>query len=178
MAVQGPVNRLVADHRKHHAQPTSRGTPTVPCRHRSGLGESSPSSGTPTQLADVEPGPRRLESTRGGSLRRRGERKISRNFVPLVSSAYTAGARRLPRQWKPSGCGDGILGRPGADSSHSVHHVTLSSLCVSLCLHRRFDQPRRSLHNVFWLALPIPRGESCSPTSRFFHARLPRFSPR
>ena len=67
MAVQGPVISWVADHRKHHAHTDSEGDPHSP--HVGHAGWRARRARRPLArargLADVDPGPGRLEALRG-----------------------------------------------------------------------------------------------------------------
>ena len=157
MAVQGPVISWVADHRKHHAHTDEEGDPHSPhVGHDGGLrGRARRPLARPHRLADVDPGPRRLEAVRARPLR--GPRDAVRSAA--ASSPWSCSASALPAlagylvSGTLAGAATGLLWG-GLVRIFFVHHVTWS---VNSVCHffgsRRFDTDDHST-NVFWLALP------------------------
>ena len=157
MAVQGPVNSWVADHRKHHAHTDEEGDPHSPhVGHGDGIG------GVLRGLWHAhtgwllrEQGRARWERYAPDLAEDQGMRFISRHFVALIGlslllpalAGYVLSGGRL------LGAATGLLWG-GLVRIFLVHHVTWSvnSICHFLGT-RRFQTDDHST-NVFWLALP------------------------
>ena len=156
MAVQGPVNSWVADHRKHHAHTDEEGDP-----HSPHVGHGDGISGVFRGLWHSHVGWLFAEQGRADWERYapdlaedRGMRFISRHFVwfVLLSLALPALAGYL-LTGTLVGAATGLLWG-GLVRIFYVHHITwsINSLCHFLG-SRRFDIEDEST-NVFWLALP------------------------
>jgi stearoyl-CoA desaturase (delta-9 desaturase) len=156
MAVQGPVNSWVADHRKHHAHTDEEGDP-----HSPHVGHGDGVSGVLRGLWHAhtgwlleEQGRARWEKYAPDLAEDRGMRFISRHFVPLViaSLAIPALAGYL-LTGTLLGAATGLLWG-GLVRIFFVHHITwsINSICHFMGT-RRFDIEDEST-NVFWLALP------------------------
>jgi stearoyl-CoA desaturase (delta-9 desaturase) len=156
MAVEGPVNTWVADHRKHHAHADREGDPHSPhVGHGEGvrgvigglwhahIGWSMTDHG----LADEKRYAAELSEDAG-------MRWISKYFLVflVLSLAIPAGLGYLITG-TPAGAATGLLWG-GLVRIFMVHHVTwsINSLC-HFTGSRRFDTDDEST-NVFWLALP------------------------
>jgi stearoyl-CoA desaturase (delta-9 desaturase) len=156
MAVQGPVNSWVADHRKHHAHTDKEGDP-----HSPHVGHGDGVRGVLAGLWHAHTGWLLSEQGRAEWKRYardldedRGMRFISRHFVWLVVLSLAV----------PAGLGFALTGTAagaltaflwgGLVRIFLVHHVTWSvnSVCHFLG-SRRFAVEDES-RNVFWLALP------------------------
>jgi stearoyl-CoA desaturase (delta-9 desaturase) len=156
MAVQGPVNSWVADHRKHHAHTDKEGDP-----HSPHVGHGDGVRGVLAGLWHAHTGWLLSEQGRAEWKRYardldedRGMRFISRHFVWLVVLSLAV----------PAGLGFALTGTAagaltgflwgGLVRIFLVHHVTWSvnSVCHFLG-SRRFEVEDES-RNVFWLALP------------------------
>ncbi len=157
MAVEGPVNDWVADHRKHHAHTDEAGDPHSPHVSVDGEGVRNVFAG----LWHAHTG--WLMSTQGCAdwkryaadlYEDRGMRFINRQFpwLVLATLAIPALAGFLVTG-TALGALTGLLWG-GLVRIFFVHHVTWSvnSVCHFLG-SRRFDTDDRST-NVFWLALP------------------------
>jgi stearoyl-CoA desaturase (delta-9 desaturase) len=156
MAVQGPVNSWVADHRKHHAHTDKEGDPHSPhVGHDGGLG------GVMSGLWHAHTGWLLSEQGRADWKKYapdlcedRGMRFISRHFVSYVFAtlAIPALAGYLITGTL-LGAATGFLWG-GLVRIFFVHHITWS---VNSVCHffgsRRFETDDEST-NVFWLALP------------------------
>jgi stearoyl-CoA desaturase (delta-9 desaturase) len=156
MAVEGPVNTWVADHRKHHAHTDREGDPHSPhVGHGDGIrgvirglwhahiGWSMSTHG----LADEAKYARELNEDAG-------MRWISRYFlVFLVLSLAIPAFAGYAVSGTLAGAATGLLWG-GLVRIFLVHHVTwsINSVCHFMGT-RRFDIEDRST-NVFWLALP------------------------
>jgi stearoyl-CoA desaturase (Delta-9 desaturase) len=156
MAVQGPVNSWVADHRKHHAHTDEEGDP-----HSPHVGHGDGVAGVLRGLWHAhtgwlleEQGRARWEKYAPDLAEDRGMRFISRHFVPLViaSLAIPALAGYL-LTGTLLGAATGLLWG-GLVRIFFVHHITwsINSICHFMGT-RRFDIEDEST-NVFWLALP------------------------
>ncbi len=156
MAVQGPVNSWVADHRKHHAHTDEEGDP-----HSPHVGHGEGVTGVLRGLWHAhtgwlleEQGRARWEKYAPDLAEDRGMRFISRHFVPLViaSLAIPALAGYL-LTGTLLGAATGLLWG-GLVRVFFVHHITwsINSICHFMGT-RRFDVDDEST-NVFWLALP------------------------
>jgi stearoyl-CoA desaturase (delta-9 desaturase) len=157
MAVQGPVNSWVADHRKHHAHTDEEGDPHSPHVAPDGRGVGNVFTG----LWHAHTG--WLLSTQGRADWRRhapdlyedrGMRWISRKFPWLVLASLVIPALAgFAITGTALGALTGLLWG-GLVRIFFVHHVTWSvnSVCHFLG-SRRFDTDDRST-NVFWLAVP------------------------
>ena len=156
MAVQGPVNSWVADHRKHHAHTDKEGDP-----HSPHVGHGDGARGVFAGLWHAHTG--WLLSDQGRADWKRyardldedpGMRFLSRHFVSLVFASLAI----------PAALGFAVTGTVGGALTgllwgglvriFLVHHVTWSvnSVCHFLG-SRRFEVDDES-RNVFWLALP------------------------
>jgi stearoyl-CoA desaturase (Delta-9 desaturase) len=157
MAVQGPVNSWVADHRKHHAHTDEEGDPHSPHVSEDGSGVRNVFAG----LWHAHTG--WLMSTQGRADWKKyapdlyedpGMRFISRHFPWLVLATLLIPALAgFLLTGTLLGAFTGLLWG-GLVRIFFVHHVTWSvnSVCHFLG-SRRFDVEDRST-NVFWLALP------------------------
>jgi stearoyl-CoA desaturase (delta-9 desaturase) len=156
MAVQGPVNSWVADHRKHHAHTDEEGDP-----HSPHVGHGEGVTGVLRGLWHAhtgwllsEQGRARWERYAPDLAEDRGMRFISRHFVALVlaSLAIPAIAGYL-LTGTLLGAATGFLWG-GLVRVFFVHHVTwsINSVCHFMGT-RRFETDDHST-NVFWLALP------------------------
>jgi stearoyl-CoA desaturase (Delta-9 desaturase) len=156
MAVQGPVNSWVADHRKHHAHTDEEGDP-----HSPHVGHGDGVTGVLRGLWHAhtgwlleEQGRARWEKYAPDLAEDRGMRFISRHFVALViaSLAIPALAGFL-LTGTLLGAATGLLWG-GLVRVFFVHHITwsINSICHFMGT-RRFDIDDEST-NVFWLALP------------------------
>jgi stearoyl-CoA desaturase (delta-9 desaturase) len=156
MAVQGPVNSWVADHRKHHAHTDREGDP-----HSPHVGHGDGALGVLRGLWHAHTG--WLLSTQGRAEWGRyardldeddGMRFISRHFEWLVAlSLALPAALGYALTGTALGALTGFLWG-GLVRVFLVHHVTWSvnSICHFLG-SRRFSVDDES-RNVFWLALP------------------------
>jgi stearoyl-CoA desaturase (delta-9 desaturase) len=156
MAVQGPVNSWVADHRKHHAHTDREGDPHSPhVGHGDGVrgvlaGLWHAHTGwllTDQGRADWKKYARDLDEDAG-------MRFISRHFVWFVTASLAVPALLgLLLTGSIAGALSGLLWG-GLVRVFLVHHVTWSvnSVCHFLG-SRRFEVDDES-RNVFWLALP------------------------
>ncbi len=159
MAIEGPVLRWVADHRRHHAFSDRDGDPHSPWRY----GETVPAlikglwHAHLGWLFDPEnTNPRRYAPD---LMRNRGVMFVSRAFTPLVvlSLALPAGLG-----WLITGTLEGAattffwgsLVRVGL-----LHHVTWSINSICHALGKRPFKSRDRSGNVWWLAL-LSFGES------------------
>jgi stearoyl-CoA desaturase (delta-9 desaturase) len=156
MAVQGPVNSWVADHRKHHAHTDKEGDPHSPhVGHGDGLG------GVLGGLWHAHTGWLLTEQGRADWKKYApdlyedgGMRFLSRHFVALVviSLAIPTFAG-YAISGTLAGAATGLLWG-GLVRVFFVHHITWS---VNSVCHffgsRRFETDDEST-NVFWLALP------------------------
>ena len=156
MAVQGPVNSWVADHRKHHAHTDREGDP-----HSPHVGHDGGVRGVLAGLWHAHTGWLLTEQGRADWRKYapdlyedRGMRLISRHFVWLVVlSLAIPAAAGYALSGTLGGAATGLLWG-GLVRVFLVHHVTWSvnSVCHFLG-SRRFDVEDHST-NVFWLALP------------------------
>ena len=156
MAVQGPVNSWVADHRKHHAHTDREGDP-----HSPHVGHDGGVRGVLAGLWHAHTGWLLTEQGRADWRKYapdlyedRGMRLISRHFVWLVVlSLAIPAAAGYALSGTLAGAATGLLWG-GLVRVFLVHHVTWSvnSVCHFLG-SRRFDVEDHST-NVFWLALP------------------------
>ncbi|MSO41282.1 MAG: acyl-CoA desaturase [Solirubrobacterales bacterium] len=156
MAVQGPVNSWVADHRKHHAHTDKEGDP-----HSPHVGHEDGVRGVLAGLWHAHVGWLLAEQGRADWKRYapdlyedRGMRFISRHFVALVAlSLLLPAALGFALTGTLLGAATGLLWG-GLVRIFLVHHVTWSvnSVCHFLG-SRRFNTDDEST-NVFWLALP------------------------
>ncbi len=156
MAVQGPVNSWVADHRKHHAHTDKEGDPHSPhVGHGDGIG------GVLGGLWHAHTGWLLTEQGRADWRKYapdlyedRGMRFLSRHFVALVViSLAIPTLAGFAVSGTPAGAAAGLLWG-GLVRVFFVHHITWS---VNSVCHffgsRRFETDDQST-NVFWLALP------------------------
>jgi stearoyl-CoA desaturase (Delta-9 desaturase) len=156
MAVQGPVNSWVADHRKHHAFTDREGDP-----HSPHVGHEEGALGVLAGLWHAHTGWLLSEHGRADWARYAadlnddpGMRFISRNFEWLVVLGLAVPALiGFALTGTALGAMTGFLWG-GLVRIFLVHHVTWSvnSVCHFLGT-RRFDIDDES-RNVFWLALP------------------------
>ena len=156
MAVQGPVNSWVADHRKHHAHTDEEGDP-----HSPHVGHGDGISGVFRGLWHSHVGWLFAEQGRADWERYapdlaedRGMRFISRHFVWFVGLSLVLPALAgYLLTGTLVGAATGLLWG-GLVRIFYVHHITwsINSLCHFLG-SRRFDIEDEST-NVFWLALP------------------------
>jgi stearoyl-CoA desaturase (delta-9 desaturase) len=156
MAVQGPVNSWVADHRKHHAHTDEEGDP-----HSPHVGHGDGVAGVLRGLWHAhtgwllsEQGRARWERYARDLAEDDGMRFISRHFVALVfASLLIPAAAGYLLTGTLAGAATGLLWG-GLVRVFLVHHVTWSvnSICHFLG-SRRFETDDHST-NVFWLALP------------------------
>src|SRR4051812_5124231 len=156
MAVQGPVNSWVADHRKHHAHTDKEGDP-----HSPHIGHGDGAGGVLAGLWHAHTGWLLTEQGRADWKRYApdldedpGMRFISRHFVALVVlSLAIPAALGFALTGTAMGALTGYLWG-GLVRLFLVHHVTWSvnSVCHFLG-SRRFEVDDES-RNVFWLALP------------------------
>jgi len=156
MAVQGPVNSWVADHRKHHAHTDEEGDPHSPhVGHGDGVkGVLAGLWHAHTGWLLEEQGKARWEKYAPDLAEDKGMRFISRHFVALViaSLAIPTLAGYL-LTGTIAGAATGLLWG-GLVRVFFVHHITwsINSICHFMGT-RRFDLEDQST-NVFWLALP------------------------
>ncbi|HLM69571.1 MAG TPA: fatty acid desaturase [Longimicrobium sp.] len=162
MAVQGPVMRWVADHRKHHAHADEEGDP-----HSPHVGHGDGVAGVMRGLWHAHVG-WLLDHQGQASPRQyardlyedRGMRAINRRFplIVLASLAIPALAGWALSGWSLAGAATGLLWG-GLVRIFFVHHITWSvnSVCHFLG-KRRFETDDHST-NVPWLAL-LSFGES------------------
>jgi stearoyl-CoA desaturase (delta-9 desaturase) len=156
MAVQGPVNSWVADHRKHHAHTDKEGDPHSPhVGHGDGLG------GVLGGLWHAHTGWLLTEQGRADWKKYApdlyedgGMRFLSRHFVALVViSLAIPTLAGYAISGTLAGAATGLLWG-GLVRVFFVHHITWS---VNSVCHffgsRRFETDDEST-NVFWLALP------------------------
>jgi stearoyl-CoA desaturase (delta-9 desaturase) len=156
MAVQGPVNSWVADHRKHHAHTDKEGDP-----HSPHVGHDGGIRGVLAGLWHAHTGWLLTEQGRADWRKYapdlyedRGMRLISRHFVWLVLLSLAIPALAgYTVSGTVAGAATGLLWG-GLVRIFLVHHVTWSvnSVCHFLG-SRRFEVDDEST-NVFWLALP------------------------
>ena len=156
MAVQGPVNSWVADHRKHHAHTDKEGDP-----HSPHVGHGDGVRGVLAGLWHAHTGWLLSEQGRAEWKRYardldedRGMRFISRHFVWLVVLSLAV----------PAGLGFALTGTAagaltgflwgGLVRIFLVHHVTWSVNSVCHFLGSRRYEVEDESRNVFWLALP------------------------
>ncbi|CAN5591449.1 hypothetical protein BH20ACT15_BH20ACT15_09690 [soil metagenome] len=156
MAVQGPVNSWVADHRKHHAHTDEEGDP-----HSPHVGHGEGVIGVLRGLWHAHVG--WLLSEQGRAERKRyapdldedrGMRFISRHFVWLVGlSLLLPALAGFALSGTLAGAATGLLWG-GLVRIFFVHHITwsINSVC-HFTGTRRFATDDEST-NVFWLALP------------------------
>ena len=156
MAVQGPVNSWVADHRKHHAHTDEEGDP-----HSPHVGHGDGITGVFRGLWHSHVGWLFAEQGRADWKKYapdldedQGMRFISRHFVWFV--ALSLGLPALAGYLLTGtalGAATGLLWG-GLVRIFYVHHITwsINSLCHFMGT-RRFDTDDEST-NVFWLALP------------------------
>ena len=156
MAVEGPVNTWVADHRKHHAHTDKEGDPHSPhVGHGEGVGSVIAGlwhahigwSMTDHGLADEKRYARELSEDAG-------MRWISKYFLIFLalSLAIPAGVGYLVTGTL-AGAATALLWG-GLVRIFLVHHITwsINSVC-HFTGTRRFDTDDEST-NVFWLSLP------------------------
>ena len=156
MAVQGPVNSWVADHRKHHAHTDEEGDP-----HSPHVGHGDGVAGVLRGLWHAhtgwlleEQGRARWEKYAPDLAEDRGMRFISRHFVALVfASLAIPTLAGYALTGTIAGAATGLLWG-GLVRVFFVHHVTwsINSVCHFMGT-RRFETDDHST-NVFWLALP------------------------
>jgi stearoyl-CoA desaturase (delta-9 desaturase) len=156
MAVQGPVNSWVADHRKHHAHTDKDGDP-----HSPHVGHGDGARGVLAGLWHAHTGWLLTDQGRADWKKYApdldedaGMRFISRHFVWLVAASLAIPALAgLALTGSVAGALTGLLWG-GLVRVFFVHHVTWSvnSVCHFLG-SRRFEVDDES-RNVFWLALP------------------------
>jgi stearoyl-CoA desaturase (Delta-9 desaturase) len=156
MAVQGPVDSWVADHRKHHAHTDEEGDP-----HSPHVGHCDGVRGVLTGLWHAHTGWLLREQGRAAPKRYArdldedaGMQLISRHFVGLVVlSLAVPAAIGFAISGTAMGAATGFLWG-GLVRIFLVHHVTwsINSVCHFLGT-RRFELEDES-RNVFWLALP------------------------
>src|SRR4051794_17371853 len=161
MAVQGPVNSWVADHRKHHAHTDTEGDP-----HSPHVGHGDGVRGVFAGLWHAHSGWLLSEQGRADWKKYapdldedRGMRFLSRHFVWLVGASLALPALLgYLLSGTAAGALTGLLWG-GLVRIFFVHHVTwsINSVCHFFG-NRRFDIEDHST-NVFWLALPT-LGES------------------
>jgi stearoyl-CoA desaturase (Delta-9 desaturase) len=156
MAVQGPVNSWVADHRKHHAHTDKEGDP-----HSPHIDPDGGVRGVFSGLWHAHTGWLLSEQGRADWKRYapdlyedRGMRLISRRFGWLViTSLLLPTLAGYAVSGTLAGAATGLLWG-GLVRIFFVHHITWSvnSVCHFLGT-RRFETDDEST-NVFWLALP------------------------
>jgi stearoyl-CoA desaturase (delta-9 desaturase) len=156
MAVQGPVNSWVADHRKHHAHTDEEGDP-----HSPHVGHGDGIRGVLRGLWHAHAG--WLMETQGRArwekyapdlAEDRGMRFLSRHFIAIIGlSLLIPALAGYLLTGTVLGAATGLLWG-GLVRIFLVHHVTWSvnSVCHFLGT-RRFETDDHST-NVFWLALP------------------------
>lgn len=156
MAVQGPVNSWVADHRKHHAHTDKEGDPHSPhVGHGDGVG------GVLAGLWHAHTGWLLTEQGRADWKKYArdldedpGMRFISRHFVWLVAASLLVPAMLgLLLTGTVAGALTGLLWG-GLVRIFYVHHITWSVNSVCHFLGRRRFEVDDESRNVFWLALP------------------------
>lgn len=156
MAVEGPVNTWVADHRKHHAHTDQEGDP-----HSPHVGHDGGIKGVFTGLFHAhigwtftDHGKAEQEKYAKDLYEDRGMRFISDFFVlwVVLGLLIPAGIGYLATGTLAGAAGGFLWG--GLVRVFLVHHVTFSinSVCHFLGT-RRFDLEDQST-NVFWLAIP------------------------
>lgn len=156
MAVQGPVNSWVADHRKHHAHTDKEGDP-----HSPHVGHGDGIRGVLAGLWHAHTGWLLSEQGRADWERYApdlaedpGMRFISRHFEWFVAATLLLPALLgYLLTGTAAGAATGLLWG-GLVRVFLVHHITWSvnSVC-HFAGSRRFDVDDES-RNVFWLALP------------------------
>jgi len=156
MAVQGPVNSWVADHRKHHAHTDREGDP-----HSPHVGHGEGVRGVFAGLWHAHTGWLLTEHGRASWKKYArdldedaGMRFLSRHFVWLVAASLAIPALLgYLLTGTLLGALTGLLWG-GLVRAFFVHHVTwsINSVCHFMGT-RRFDVDDES-RNVFWLALP------------------------
>jgi stearoyl-CoA desaturase (Delta-9 desaturase) len=156
MAVQGPVNSWVADHRKHHAHTDKEGDP-----HSPHVGHGDGVRGVLAGLWHAHTGWLLTEQGRAAAERYArdlhedsGMRFISRHFVWFVAASLAI----------PAAIGYAVTGTAlgaltgllwgGLVRIFLLHHVTWSINSVCHFLGTRRFQVDDESRNVFWLALP------------------------
>jgi stearoyl-CoA desaturase (delta-9 desaturase) len=161
MAVQGPVNSWVADHRKHHAHTDREGDP-----HSPHVGRGDGVRGVIAGLWHAHTGWLLTEQGRAAPERYArelhedpGMRFISRHFVWFVAASLAI----------PAAVGYAVTGTAlgaltgllwgGLVRIFLLHHVTWSINSVCHFLGTRRFQVEDESRNVFWLAL-LSLGES------------------
>jgi stearoyl-CoA desaturase (delta-9 desaturase) len=159
MAIEGPVLRWVADHRRHHAFSDREGDPHSPWRY----GETVPAlirglwHAHIGWLFDLEnTNPRRYAPD---LMNDRGVMFVSRMFAPLV--AFSLGLPAL-LGWAITGTWQGALTTFFWASLVRVgllHHVTWSINSICHAMGNRPFKSRDRSGNVWWLAL-LSFGES------------------
>jgi stearoyl-CoA desaturase (Delta-9 desaturase) len=156
MAVQGPVNSWVADHRKHHAHTDVEGDPHSPhVGHGDGIvGVFRGLWHSHVGWLFADQGRADWERYAPDLAEDRGMRFISRHFVWFVGLSLVLPALAgYLLTGTLVGAATGLLWG-GLVRIFYVHHITwsINSLCHFLG-SRRFDIEDEST-NVFWLALP------------------------
>ena len=159
MAVEGPVLRWVADHRRHHAFSDREGDPHSPWRY----GETVPAlirglwHAHIGWLFDIEnTNPRRFAPD---LMRDRGVMLVSRMFAPLV--IFSLGLPAL-LGWLITGTAQGALTTFFWASLVRVgllHHVTWSINSICHAIGSKPFRSRDRSGNVWWLAV-LSFGES------------------
>jgi stearoyl-CoA desaturase (delta-9 desaturase) len=159
MAVEGPVLRWVADHRRHHAFSDRDGDPHSPWRY----GETVPALIRGLWHAHLgwlfDPENTNPKRYAPDLMRHRGVMFVSRAFAPLV--AFSLGLPAL-LGWLITGTWQGALTTFFWGSLVRVgllHHVTWSINSICHAIGKRPFSSRDRSGNVWWLAL-LSFGES------------------
>lgn len=158
-AVEGPVDRWVADHRKHHAFSDKEGDPHSPWRYGDSLPALAKGLGYAHLgwLFDAEQTPRATYVP--DLLADPAIRRISRAFPALVAgSVLLPGVIGGLLTWSWLGVLTGIFWGSLVRIA-LVHHVTWSVNSICHVLGQRPFRSRDRSGNVWWLAIPS-MGES------------------
>ena len=154
LAIEGPVDRWVADHRKHHAYSDKEGDPHSPWR----FGESVPALLKGLAYAhigwlfDIEQTSRQKYCP--DLLADRAVQRVARNFGPLVLvSVVLPGILGALITWSWWGFVTGLFWG-GFVRIALVHHITwsINSICHVMGEHPFKSRDRSG--NVWWLAIP------------------------
>jgi stearoyl-CoA desaturase (delta-9 desaturase) len=159
LAIEGPVSRWVADHRKHHAFSDKEGDPHSPWRYGPGIWSLSKGLFYAHMgwLFDVEQTP--LARYVPDLIEDRDITRVSRAFpalvaVSLISPAVLGALMTWSWQGAVTGFFWGSLVRIAL-----VHHVTWSINSICHVFGEKPFRSRDKAGNVWWLAIPS-MGES------------------